>query len=218
VNPRRSLVVLALLVVAALPRAAGAACAIPQAVGSQNGATVFEVPVGTLGENCMDASVEYLERTNMGNGQGTRSFELIGTVNQQLADSAVSIVDGTTMRMRGLPRITGNRFTFTNDQGRLVQLPLREVKSTDSGQRFRCSQCRRDAEGRVVPDPAVQLAFAATNPCPAAAEGGCAGYVIDHATPLACGGDDVPGNLQWLSAADAQRKAAWVARGCKTAG
>ena len=32
------------------------------------------------------------------------------------------------------------------------------------------------------------------------------GYVIDHVVPLACGGADAVGNLQWQSIADAKAK------------
>lgn len=32
------------------------------------------------------------------------------------------------------------------------------------------------------------------------------GYVIDHIRPLACGGPDVPTNMQWQTVADARAK------------
>ncbi len=32
------------------------------------------------------------------------------------------------------------------------------------------------------------------------------GYVIDHVTPLACGGADAPSNMQWQTQADAKAK------------
>jgi hypothetical protein len=32
------------------------------------------------------------------------------------------------------------------------------------------------------------------------------GYVVDHITPLACGGADVPSNMQWQPIAEARAK------------
>jgi hypothetical protein len=41
------------------------------------------------------------------------------------------------------------------------------------------------------------------------------GYVVDHKVPLACGGSDSPGNMQWQTAADAKAKDKVERRGCK---
>jgi len=50
--------------------------------------------------------------------------------------------------------------------------------------------------------------FQASNPCPATGKttGSCKGYVIDHKTPLACGGLDAPENMQWQTTAEAKLK------------
>lgn len=41
--------------------------------------------------------------------------------------------------------------------------------------------------------------FKYMNPCPSNGNnhGACPGYVIDHITALACGGNDAPSNMQW---------------------
>jgi len=54
------------------------------------------------------------------------------------------------------------------------------------------------------------------NPCPATGlvRGVCPGYVIDHVKPLACGGADAPGNMQWQTTADAKAKDAVERRTC----
>jgi len=54
------------------------------------------------------------------------------------------------------------------------------------------------------------------NPCPATGlvRGACPGYVIDHVKPLACGGADAPGNMQWQTTADAKAKDAVERRTC----
>jgi hypothetical protein len=61
----------------------------------------------------------------------------------------------------------------------------------------------------------ARLDFMAQNPCPS---GGtrykCPGYIIDHVTPLACGGADDPTNMQWQTVADAKAKDKWERRGC----
>jgi len=41
------------------------------------------------------------------------------------------------------------------------------------------------------------------------------GYVVDHIIPLACGGADVPGNMQWQTVAAAKAKDKWERRKCK---
>jgi hypothetical protein len=40
------------------------------------------------------------------------------------------------------------------------------------------------------------------------------GYVVDHIVPLACGGADVPSNMQWQSAAAGKAKDKTERRGC----
>ena len=39
--------------------------------------------------------------------------------------------------------------------------------------------------------------------------GPCPGYWKDHIVPLACGGPDIPSNMQWQTIADARAKDAW---------
>lgn len=43
----------------------------------------------------------------------------------------------------------------------------------------------------------------------------CPGYIIDHITPLACGGQDTPANMQWQTKADAKAKDRWERQGCQ---
>lgn len=58
--------------------------------------------------------------------------------------------------------------------------------------------------------------FQASNPCPATGKttGSCKGYVVDHKTPLACGGADTPGNMQWQTTAEAKLKDKTERAGC----
>jgi len=41
------------------------------------------------------------------------------------------------------------------------------------------------------------------------------GYVVDHITPLACGGLDAPANMQWQTIADAKLKDTTERIGCR---
>jgi hypothetical protein len=57
----------------------------------------------------------------------------------------------------------------------------------------------------------AKAAFKRANPCPATGKafGLCGGYVIDHIVPLACGGADTPGNMQWQTISAAKAKDRW---------
>jgi hypothetical protein len=69
---------------------------------------------------------------------------------------------------------------------------------------------------RTVRTAAAKRAFRRLHPCPATGlrKGPCAGYVIDHVKPLACGGPDSPDNMQWQTIADAKAKDAVERRDC----
>lgn len=58
--------------------------------------------------------------------------------------------------------------------------------------------------------------FREGHPCPTnpSASGRCPGYVIDHIVPLACGGADEPGNMQWQTTEAGKAKDRWERRGC----
>ena len=61
-----------------------------------------------------------------------------------------------------------------------------------------------------------QLTFIKANTCPVpdAPKGRRPGYVIDHVTPLACGGADHPDNMQWQTTEQAKLKDKWERRKC----
>lgn len=62
----------------------------------------------------------------------------------------------------------------------------------------------------------AKVEFKQHNPCPAtgARNGPCKGHVIDHVMPLACGGLDSPGNMQWQTTEEAKAKDKWERKGC----
>jgi hypothetical protein len=69
----------------------------------------------------------------------------------------------------------------------------------------------RDARGRFVRSEAAKHAFEAQSGYPK----GRPGYVVDHIRPLACGGADVPSNMQWQTVAAAKAKDKTERVGCR---
>ena len=74
----------------------------------------------------------------------------------------------------------------------------------------------RSANGRVERSAAAKSAFQRSHRCPStgASAGSCPGYIVDHVKPLACGGTDVPTNMQWQTAAAAKEKDKTERVGC----
>lgn len=73
------------------------------------------------------------------------------------------------------------------------------------------------ADARIKRSQSAKVEFKHEHPCPATGErkGPCKGYVIDHITPLACGGADASSNMQWQTVADAKTKDKWERRVCR---
>jgi hypothetical protein len=69
----------------------------------------------------------------------------------------------------------------------------------------------RDEHGRIQRSDAARHAFARQTGYP----NGRPGYVIDHIVPLACGGADAPGNMQWQTVAEAKAKDKTERVGCR---
>ena len=63
-----------------------------------------------------------------------------------------------------------------------------------------CGSPIRDEKGKIRRSTLVIAEFKQIHPCPANGlrEGPCKGWAIDHVVPLACGGCDSVGNMQWL--------------------
>ena len=204
-------------------RPAPAQCPAPvidHAYQTDEGETVnvYRLPPSAYSWACIGSTFNFIDKHQLygGNSTGTQGVEVAPSGPKRADHCTVRMTDGTAMMMKGLPRITGERFVFSDAFGHLLQVPLKEVVSTDSGERFRCKSCTRDAAGKPVGNPVVKEAFARANPCPATGSLGtvCPGYVVDHVTPLACGGEDEAANLQWQIAAAAKRKEAWSETAC----
>jgi hypothetical protein len=74
----------------------------------------------------------------------------------------------------------------------------------------RCENCDRDEHGKILRSRRAKKAFESATGYPH----GRPGYVIDHIRPLACGGRDVPSNMQWQTKSDARAKDKKERAGC----
>ena len=72
------------------------------------------------------------------------------------------------------------------------------------------------AEAGTKRSYAARAEFVRSNPCPntSSKKGTCKGWVVDHVEALACGGPDIPGNMQWQTVAEAKAKDKWERKGC----
>ena len=68
----------------------------------------------------------------------------------------------------------------------------------------------RDTHGRITRSAAAKHQFETQSGYPH----GRPGYVVDHIVALACGGADVPANMQWQSVADGKAKDKTERKGC----
>jgi hypothetical protein len=75
----------------------------------------------------------------------------------------------------------------------------------------RCQTCDRAANGRILRSTEAKDAFKNATGYPK----GRPGYVIDHIHPLACGGADLPSNMQWQTTAAAKAKDKTELKGCR---
>lgn len=69
----------------------------------------------------------------------------------------------------------------------------------------------RDGNNRIKRSAAAKDAFMRQTGYPH----GRPGYVVDHIRPLACGGADAPGNMQWQTIAEARAKDRTERVGCR---
>lgn len=63
-------------------------------------------------------------------------------------------------------------------------------------------------QGAVIRSERSRAEFKQLHPCPStlSSKGSCPGYIIDHITPLACGGTDIPENMHWQTIEEAKQK------------
>jgi hypothetical protein len=84
-------------------------------------------------------------------------------------------------------------------------------KSSNSSRSKKSSSAKRDKHGRIARSEAAKHEFEAQTGYPH----GRRGYVVDHIIPLACGGLDVPSNMQWQTIAAAKAKDKSERAGCR---
>jgi len=74
--------------------------------------------------------------------------------------------------------------------------------SASHASHLRCEDCDRDKNGKIVRSKEAKKMFKHATGFPT----GRPGYVIDHIVPLACGGADLPSNMQWQTIEAAKAK------------
>jgi len=98
-----------------------------------------------------------------------------------------------------LPAIAAGKGSSGHSGHGSIKAPSSHHKSTVA---------KRNARGKIARSSSTKRTFEASSPCPSTGKttGSCKGYVVDHKTPLACGGADAPENMQWQTAAAAKLK------------
>jgi len=83
-----------------------------------------------------------------------------------------------------------------------------------------CSDLALGSDAGQRRDLVARATFVKKNPCPSTGKprGACPGWVVDHVIAIACGGADLPVNMQWQTVEDAKAKDRWERKGCKRAG
>jgi hypothetical protein len=75
-------------------------------------------------------------------------------------------------------------------------------KSKSRTAQHKSSSAKRGANGKIARNEAAKHQFEVQTGYPH----GRPGYVVDHIKPLACGGADVPSNMQWQTIEQAKAK------------
>ena len=98
----------------------------------------------------------------------------------------------------------------------LLILTLLTVPAWPRGS-YRSVRGTHPAARRIHRSRGARDAFERSHPCPATGRtsGPCRGHVVDHIQPLACGGADAPGNMQWQTKAEGKSKDKWERTGCQ---
>jgi hypothetical protein len=97
---------------------------------------------------------------------------------------------------------------YTKKDGTVVKPHDRKApKEKDT----RCTTCDRDANGKIHRSASAKKDFEKASGYPH----GRPGYVVDHIVPLACGGPDLPSNMQWQTKTDAKAKDKTERVGCR---
>jgi hypothetical protein len=104
---------------------------------------------------------------------------------------------------------SGHSSTHTKSTGSTTKKQASSKKK--SGTSHKSSTAKRNAHGRIARSEAAKRQFEVQTGYPH----GRPGYVVDHVIPLACGGADVPSNMQWQTVETAKLKDKTERVGCR---
>jgi hypothetical protein len=95
----------------------------------------------------------------------------------------------------------------------LIAMALSSVPESQLFAQRKAAGVARTSHGRIARSAKARRDFERKSGYPH----GRPGYVIDHVIPLAIGGADAPGNMQWQTKADAKAKDRWERGGSSRA-
>src|SRR5262249_3118280 len=110
--------------------------------------------------------------------------------------SSGSSTSGKTVHVKEYTRKDGTTVKAHDRKAPEQHAKTAETKSATSGKQSSAPSATgvaRDEHGHIQRSDAARHGFARQTGYP----NGRPGYVIDHIVPLACGGADAPGNMQW---------------------
>lgn len=118
--------------------------------------------------------------------------------------------DGTYVapHTRSAPRTSRPSYTYR------APAPTPKLRTPPSASRTRPADAygvQRDPRGRIKRSTSAHNGFMRSTGYP----NGRHGYVVDHITPLACGGQDTAENMQWLTIEQWKQKSKWERKGCE---
>lgn len=171
------------------------------------------------------------ETTSMGVGYAERESAGQSVFETHPGEHRIKTRDGLVYWSKSDPKLKNGSYVFENS-GTVVSLKSTEIAFVDSHPTVKlsggfgrpansanpekqhpadfCEACQRDSHGRIRRSEEQKEAFMRLTGFPH----GRKGYVVDHITPLACGGADAPSNMQWQTVEAAALKDTTERGGC----
>ena len=137
---------------------------------------------------------------------------LVLTWSVVIAGGALDAATGTASSRRSASSPSGTKTVhvkgYTKKDG--TKVAAHERKAPKARTTAPTTPASRDTHGRIRRSAAAKHQFETQSGYPH----GRPGYVVDHIVALACGGADVPSNMQWQSVADGKAKDTTERKGC----
>jgi hypothetical protein len=132
----------------------------------------------------------------------TKSGQTVAAHTRAAPGTATKRAAAPKPAQAGAPR----RTTLTPRASARAKAPTRSTTAP-----ARTSTVARSSDGRIARSAQAKSSFMRQTGFPK----GRPGYVVDHIIPLACGGPDVPSNMQWQTVAAGKAKDKTERKGCR---